>query len=62
MAKLTDRQLLDKLTDILLKLCTEEGRITNLEANRILFYGMYNNSCVTRSCDDMDENCCEISP
>ena len=56
---LTDEELLMKLTEIVRKACSE-GRITEEEANRIIFYGTYHNECVTRTDFDWDEKCCPI--
>lgn len=54
--ELTDKQIMQKLIDVVLKLYGEK-RITEAEANRIIFYGLYNNECYAHvGIDDLDED------
>lgn len=58
--KLTDEQIKDKLSYLLLGIY-EEGRITEKELQRIVFYGLYNNEWFGRNdIYDIDEECCII--
>lgn len=58
--KLTDEQIKDKLIYLLLGIY-EEGRITEKEFNRIVFYGLYNNEWFGRNNTyDVDEEFCSI--
>ena len=53
--KLTDFEIMEKF-GMLLSSIYLEGRITANEAERLAFYALYNNSCSTNNCYDIDEN------
>ena len=57
--KLTDFEIMEKF-GMLLSSIYLEGRITANEAERLAFYALYNNSCSTNNCYDVDENMCPI--
>ena len=59
MKKLTDFEIMEKF-GMLLSSIYLEGRITANEAERLAFYALYNNSCSTINCYDIDENLCPI--
>jgi hypothetical protein len=53
--KLTDFEIMEEF-GMLLSSIYLEGRITANEAERLAFYALYNNSCSTTNCYDIDEN------
>lgn len=57
--KLSDFEIMEKLGMLISKIYLE-GRISENEAGRLSFYGLYNNEYVFNNIYDVDENMCPI--